>query len=310
MGSWPRTASISSRAIGRSGVIRAAAHLRPGGAFVVVEYDADRGNPWVPHPFSAGSWDGLAAAAGLVDTTDASAASRAGSSARSTRRSATARTRTPALLSVPHDPLRDGRDDPDRFVPGRDRPEGSYAPTRVTHQQHRSHQGDDMDQIYQPLEPAQPTPADVAPVATGTGGLRRTVLTAAISGLLLVGGGVAVVVGGHPETRRRPPPRRLRPLAPRRRGSVGSGSDADCPNKGSETRAVPSGSGGSSDDSDGSGGSSESPATPAIRRRRPRRPSLAIRRSASAGRRSARAACDHGSRRHGRGEPSKSAGSL
>ena len=27
-------------------------HLRPGGRFVVVEYDADRGNPWVPHPFS------------------------------------------------------------------------------------------------------------------------------------------------------------------------------------------------------------------------------------------------------------------
>ena len=44
-----------------------AAHLRPGGAFVVVEYDADRGNPWVPNPFSAGSWETLAAAAGLVD---------------------------------------------------------------------------------------------------------------------------------------------------------------------------------------------------------------------------------------------------
>jgi SAM-dependent methyltransferase len=50
------------------GAIRGlAAHLRPGGAFVVVEYDADRGNPWVPNPFSAGSWERLAAAAGLVD---------------------------------------------------------------------------------------------------------------------------------------------------------------------------------------------------------------------------------------------------
>jgi SAM-dependent methyltransferase len=50
-------------------IIRAlAAHLRPGGRFVVVEYDADRGNPWVPNPFSAGSWGALAAAAGLVDT--------------------------------------------------------------------------------------------------------------------------------------------------------------------------------------------------------------------------------------------------
>lgn len=50
-------------------VIRAlVSHLRPGGHFVVVEYDADRGNPWVPHPFSYASWERLAAAAGLVDT--------------------------------------------------------------------------------------------------------------------------------------------------------------------------------------------------------------------------------------------------
>jgi ubiquinone/menaquinone biosynthesis C-methylase UbiE len=44
-----------------------AAHLRPGGTFLVVEYDADRGNPWVPHPFSERSWSNLAADAGLVD---------------------------------------------------------------------------------------------------------------------------------------------------------------------------------------------------------------------------------------------------
>jgi SAM-dependent methyltransferase len=50
-------------------VVRAlAGYLRPGGRFVVVEYDADRGNPWVPHPFSFPSWERLAAAAGLVDT--------------------------------------------------------------------------------------------------------------------------------------------------------------------------------------------------------------------------------------------------
>ena len=50
-------------------VVRAlAAHLRPGGRFVVVEYDADRGNPYVPHPLSAASWERLAAAAGLVET--------------------------------------------------------------------------------------------------------------------------------------------------------------------------------------------------------------------------------------------------
>lgn len=51
-------------------VIRAlVAHLRPGAPFVVVEYDADRGNPWVPHPFSATTWARLAEEAGLVDTT-------------------------------------------------------------------------------------------------------------------------------------------------------------------------------------------------------------------------------------------------
>lgn len=45
-----------------------AVHLRPGGSFVVVEYDADHGNPWVPHPFSYPSWERIAAAAGLTDT--------------------------------------------------------------------------------------------------------------------------------------------------------------------------------------------------------------------------------------------------
>ena len=45
-----------------------ATHLRPGGRFVVVEYDADRGNPWVPHPFSYRSWEAIARAADLTDT--------------------------------------------------------------------------------------------------------------------------------------------------------------------------------------------------------------------------------------------------
>jgi SAM-dependent methyltransferase len=39
--------------------------LVPGGRFVLVEYDADRGNRWVPHPFSAARWAGMAARAGL-----------------------------------------------------------------------------------------------------------------------------------------------------------------------------------------------------------------------------------------------------
>lgn len=46
-------------------VARLAAHLRPDGRFVVVEYDADRGNPWVPHPFSSMTWSRLARDAGL-----------------------------------------------------------------------------------------------------------------------------------------------------------------------------------------------------------------------------------------------------
>jgi SAM-dependent methyltransferase len=47
---------------------RVTSHLRDGGRFVLVEYDADRGNPWVPHPLSFGSWTKLAGEAGLRDT--------------------------------------------------------------------------------------------------------------------------------------------------------------------------------------------------------------------------------------------------
>lgn len=43
------------------------AFLKPGGTFLVVEYDADSGNHWVPNPFSARAWPALADAAGLVD---------------------------------------------------------------------------------------------------------------------------------------------------------------------------------------------------------------------------------------------------
>ena len=47
-------------------ILALASHLRPGGRFVVVEYDADNGNSWVPHPFRAANWAVLATAAGLV----------------------------------------------------------------------------------------------------------------------------------------------------------------------------------------------------------------------------------------------------
>jgi SAM-dependent methyltransferase len=42
--------------------------LRAGGHLVLVEYDADRGNPWVPFPVSSRTWVGLATAAGFEDT--------------------------------------------------------------------------------------------------------------------------------------------------------------------------------------------------------------------------------------------------
>jgi ubiquinone/menaquinone biosynthesis C-methylase UbiE len=45
-----------------------ASRLRDEGRFVVIEYDADQGNPYVPHPFSYRSWERLAAAAGLRET--------------------------------------------------------------------------------------------------------------------------------------------------------------------------------------------------------------------------------------------------
>src|SRR6478735_996313 len=46
---------------------RAVVRLAPGGRVVIVEYDADHGNPWVPHPFSVKRFAGIAEAAGLAN---------------------------------------------------------------------------------------------------------------------------------------------------------------------------------------------------------------------------------------------------
>jgi len=46
-------------------VRRLVAWLRPGGRFLLVEYNVDRGNVWVPHPLSFATWAELAARAGL-----------------------------------------------------------------------------------------------------------------------------------------------------------------------------------------------------------------------------------------------------
>jgi ubiquinone/menaquinone biosynthesis C-methylase UbiE len=45
-----------------------AAALRPGGRLVLVEYNTDHGNRWVPYPFSYGTWQALAQEAGFADT--------------------------------------------------------------------------------------------------------------------------------------------------------------------------------------------------------------------------------------------------
>lgn len=42
--------------------------LKPGGRFVLVEYDADRGNTWVPHPLSYKTWERVAEGTGLTKT--------------------------------------------------------------------------------------------------------------------------------------------------------------------------------------------------------------------------------------------------
>jgi ubiquinone/menaquinone biosynthesis C-methylase UbiE len=42
--------------------------LRPGARVVVVEYDSDSGNPWVPFPFSFRTWQGIASGIGLLET--------------------------------------------------------------------------------------------------------------------------------------------------------------------------------------------------------------------------------------------------
>jgi hypothetical protein len=42
--------------------------LRESGRFILVEYNVDRGNPWVPFPLSWRTWQGLAAACGFAHT--------------------------------------------------------------------------------------------------------------------------------------------------------------------------------------------------------------------------------------------------
>jgi ubiquinone/menaquinone biosynthesis C-methylase UbiE len=43
-------------------------YLRPGGHFILVEYNVDRGNIWVPYPLSYPTWEALAKRAGFAHT--------------------------------------------------------------------------------------------------------------------------------------------------------------------------------------------------------------------------------------------------
>ncbi len=43
-------------------------YLRPGGRLILVEYNADRGNMWVPYPLSYGTWVELARQNGFEQT--------------------------------------------------------------------------------------------------------------------------------------------------------------------------------------------------------------------------------------------------
>ena len=42
------------------------AMLRPGGRLIIVEYGTDRGNTWVPYPFTFAQWEKLAERAGFA----------------------------------------------------------------------------------------------------------------------------------------------------------------------------------------------------------------------------------------------------
>lgn len=43
-------------------------YLQPSGQLILVEYNADRGNRWVPHPLSYDSWEKLAQKHGFIET--------------------------------------------------------------------------------------------------------------------------------------------------------------------------------------------------------------------------------------------------
>src|SRR5258708_38999012 len=43
-------------------------YLQPHGRLLIVEYNTDRGNPWVPYPFSYATWETMARQNGFSNT--------------------------------------------------------------------------------------------------------------------------------------------------------------------------------------------------------------------------------------------------
>jgi len=43
-------------------------YLIPGGRFILVEYNTDRGNPWAPYPLASSTWERLAGKSGFMGT--------------------------------------------------------------------------------------------------------------------------------------------------------------------------------------------------------------------------------------------------
>ncbi len=53
----------------KDGIVqRLQSYLRPGGRLILVEYNVDRGNLWVPHPLSFQTWQTVAARNGFAET--------------------------------------------------------------------------------------------------------------------------------------------------------------------------------------------------------------------------------------------------
>ena len=135
----------------------------------------------------------------------------------------------------------------------------------------------DLPAMPAPLTPPQPVVAPVIPTETPVPqtagwGMKRIVLTGALSALLLVGGAVAVVSAASPEPSSSTAPSTTEPTTPGttepstpgtadpstrpHRGS--GGNPADCPDKGSDDS---SGSGSGSSGSSGTPAPVETPAT-------------------------------------------------